>query len=82
LPGALSWICGAPGATAALGQGHGGQGIDVEHDRLGGVARLQRVSAMTQATASPTKRTLSPVSAGRGGTRIGEPSRFGKLAPA
>ena len=34
------------------------------------------VSATTKATGSPTKRTLSVASAGRGGFFIGEPSRL------
>ncbi len=54
-----------------------GSGSMSSDDRFGRVLRLRsRVSAITQATGSPTKRTLSTASAGRGGLFIGVPSRF------
>ena len=65
------------GRAASLRPDHGRQRIDVDLDRLGGVLRLQRASRRPRRrSGSPTKRTLSVGSAGRGGLFIGEPSRF------
>ena len=52
----------------------GGQHLVVHDDRLGGVARLRPVSAITTATGSPTWRTLPSASTGCVGSAIGEPS--------
>ena len=48
-----------------LDRGHRRQRLVVDLDQLGGVLRLRRVSATTNATRSPTARTLSAASSGR-----------------
>ena len=60
----------------ARGVGHGGQRLDVELDRLGRVLGLRHGLGDDAGHRSPTKRTLSVASAGRGGVFIGVPSRF------
>ena len=53
------------GLGGLRGVGHGGQRLDIEFDGLAASRACASVSATTKATGSPTKRTLSVISAGR-----------------
>ena len=63
------------GRHRILRLGDRGQRLVFDLDRLGGIARRRKVSATTRATGSPTCRTLSSASTGRGVSCRGLPSR-------
>ncbi len=69
-------MSGAPGAAASRGRTTAGSGSISTATASAASFACIGVSATTKATGSPTKRTLSVASAGRGGFFIAVPSRL------